>query len=176
MTEPLQPYRPAHSTRNDEPEEYYDWEYDEQPRDRPKVLWGRVAILGALVLAAFLLGRITKSGGIPESRLTAANERVTELEQEVADLETELAAVPVAPPADTTTDETTDPAAEEEDTTTDVATETYVVKPNDTLTIIAEKVYGDASLDDFLAEANNIADPTALSVGQELIIPEKPAE
>jgi nucleoid-associated protein YgaU len=48
------------------------------------------------------------------------------------------------------------------------------VQAGDTLTTIAEDFYKDASLADFIAEANSITDATQLSVGAEIIIPPKP--
>ena len=180
MTEPLQPYQPAHSAGYEDQDEYYDWEYDQQPRERPKVLWGRIAILGGLVLVAFLLGRVTKSGGIPQERLDQANAEAAELQQQVDDLETELAAQPPITDPELGTDTESDAGTEDEGaagtTETGTESETYIVERGDTLTTIAEDFYGDASLDDFLAEANNISDPAALSVGQEIIIPEEPTE
>jgi nucleoid-associated protein YgaU len=178
LTEPFEPYQP---------EPAYDWEYDEEPRTRkggqmPNVLWGRVAILGAMILFAFLLGRMTKSSGVPASELEAANDEVAAVQEDLAAANDQIAALQTqvddlqaaAAPTDTTedpaaTEDTEDPAAT--DTTTE---ETYVVKPDETLSIIAERFYGDASLADFLAEANGIEDPTAISAGQELIIPEEP--
>ena len=177
LTEPFEPYQP---------EPAYDWEYDEEPRSRkgsqmPNVLWGRVAILGAMILFAFLLGRITKSSGVPASELEAANDEVAAVQEDldaaneqIAALETQVTDLQAAAPADTTTDDTTTDDGTEDTTATDTTEETYTVKSGDTLSIIAEDFYGDASLDDFLAEANGIEDPTAISPGQEIIIPEKP--
>ena len=183
MTEPLEPYEPSTTYGSHEPE--YDWDYDEaRSEHRPmNILWGRVAILGAIVLLAFLLGRMTSgSGGVDASQLAAANERVAELEQEngalttasaakddqIADLQSQVAALETAG----TTAETDNTAAPGEG---DQITGTkYTVESGDTLQSIAEEFYGDASLDDYLAEVNNITDPTALGVGQELIIPDDP--
>ena len=177
LTEPFEPYQP---------EPAYDWEYDEEPRSRkspmPNVLWGRVAILGALILFAFLLGRITKSSGVPASELEAANDKVNALEgdlgaaqDQILALETQVeelqnAEAPVTDPID----EGGDTSADDPGTTVDPDAQTYTVKSGDTLSIIAERFYGDASLDDFLAEANGIADKTQISVGQEITIPEEP--
>jgi len=178
LTEPFEPYQP---------EPAYDWEYDEEPRSRkspmPNVLWGRVAILGALILFAFLLGRITKSSGVPASELEAANDKVNALEgdlgaaeDQIVALETQVEELQNAAAPDTTLDEESDGTATDDPgtTTADPNAKTYTVKSGDTLSIIAERFYGDASLDDFLAEANGIEDPTAISVGQELTIPEEP--
>jgi nucleoid-associated protein YgaU len=183
MTEPLEPYEP--STTYGSQEQEYDWDYDEaRSEHRPmNILWGRVAILGAIVLLAFLLGRMTSgSGGADASQLTAANERVAELEQQngvlttesaakddqIADLQSQIAALETAGTT-TGTDNTAAPSEGDQITGTK-----YTVESGDTLQSIAEEFYGDASLDDYLAEINNITDPTALGVGQELIIPDDP--
>lgn len=187
LTEPLEPYQPT-STRDSYEEEYYDWEYADEPaaRRRPmKILWGRVAVLGAALLAMFLFGRMTAGGGGDAAPLKEARDRVATLEETNASLQselrsaqaeldqarTELAAAATVP--DTTT-ETTDETAAAGDS--EITGEIYVVKSGDTLTTIAERFYGDASLDDYLAEINNITDPTALHVGQELIIPDDPPQ
>ncbi|MGH2754228.1 MAG: LysM peptidoglycan-binding domain-containing protein [Actinomycetota bacterium] len=178
LTEPFEPYQP---------EPAYDWEYDEEPRSRkrpmPNILWGRVAILGALILFAFLLGRMTGSSGVPAADLEVANDEITSLEGDLSDAQDQITAletqVTELQAADTTTDTTTDDGTTDttdDGTSGDAAAQTYTVKSGDTLSIIAEKFYGDASLDDFLAEANGIADPTQISVGQEITIPEEPAE
>ncbi len=51
--------------------------------------------------------------------------------------------------------------------------ETYVVEPGDNLSLIAEKVYGDATLFPLIQEANNL-DPSQLAVGQRLVVPPPP--
>jgi nucleoid-associated protein YgaU len=177
LTEPFEPYQP---------EPTYDWEYDEEPRSRkggqmPNVLWGRIAILGALILFAFLLGRVTKSSGVPASELEAANDEVAALQDDLASAEEQIAALQTQvddlqnaeAPLDTGTDDGT-AGTEDPSATGDANAQTYTVESGDTLTTIAEEFYGDASLDDFIAEANDIEDPTQISVGQELTIPEAP--
>ena len=173
MTESFEPYRPESS---------YELDYDEEPEGgRPggRVLWGRVAVLGIALLLVFLLGRATGGGdGISEDRFDEVAAERDDLRAEVADLNAELEAAQQATPAPTaeptedasTGGDATDPEDETE------GGETYVVKANDTLASIAEDFYGDASLDDFLAEANGITDPTSLSVGTELIIPPEPEQ
>jgi nucleoid-associated protein YgaU len=164
MTEPLEPYQPDAASD-------LEWDEEHDAAYKPKVLWGRVVVLGGMLILAFLLGRATKGDGIPTSELNAAKEQIQTLEEENRSLEEELASAPVAPaetaPAET---EPADPAEE----TTVVEGQTYFVKSGDTLTTIAQKFYGDPSLDDFLAEANGITDKASLSVGQELIIPDDP--
>lgn len=171
MTESFEPYRPESS---------YELDYDEEPEGPPqgRVLWGRVVVLGIALLLAFLLGRATGGGdtGIPEARFENVSQERDRLEAEVADLQAELEA---AQEAETDAEPTATPAPEDEGAATDPegeteGGETYVVKSGDTLASIAADVYGDASLDDFLAEANDITDPESLAVGTELIIPPEP--
>ncbi|HEX2296284.1 MAG TPA: LysM peptidoglycan-binding domain-containing protein [Actinomycetota bacterium] len=175
MTETFEPYRPDSS---------YDLDYDDeqQPRQPGRVLWGRVAILGVALLIAFLLGRVTAGdSGIERSQYNAVVAEREALEEENADLERQLAAAPEPTPLPTASpvtgggggggdSEATDPEGETE------GGETYTVEQGDTLASIAEEFYGNASLDDFLAEANGITDPESLAVGQELIIPPEPEE
>jgi nucleoid-associated protein YgaU len=168
MTESLEPYRPESS---------YELDYDEAPSaGRPgRVLWGRVVVLGLALLLAFLMGRAT-GGGPSESDLATVRAERNELRAEVADLEAQLQEAepdPTPPPASASPDTGADEGATDPENETEGGT-TYVVESGDTLQSIAIDVYGDASLDDFLAEANNITDPESLSVGQELIIPPKP--
>ena len=174
MTETFEPYRPDSS---------YDLDYDDEPQPGGpgRVLWGRVAILGAALLIAFLIGRATGGGdGVPQSDYDEVVADNKALEDDVANLEQQLIAAeqePTPPPATASPgtaaggeDEATDPEGETE------GGETYVVQSGDTLASIAADHYGDASLDDFLAEANGITDPESLAVGQELVIPPKPEE
>lgn len=174
MTETFEPYRPDSG---------YDLEYEEAPQPGPpgRVLWGRVAILGAALLLAFLVGRATGGGveGVPQEDFDRVAAEREELESEVADLQDQLATAQQPTPTPATASPATGGAAEGEDEATDPegeteGGETYIVESGDTLASIAAEKYGDASLDDFLAEANGITDPESLAVGQELIIPPKP--
>ena len=173
MTEPLEPYEPAEAHDA-------EWEYDQEQEREPRILWGRVAALGAMLLLAFFLGRMTKSAGVPEADLTKAEAKVTALEQENEDLRSEVAAAEAAAEtAEQPTAGTATGTGAEEDTTDGAATETekaagmnYTVESGDTLTTIAEEFYGDPSLDDFLAEYNEITDPSALAVGQTIFLPD----
>jgi nucleoid-associated protein YgaU len=142
----------------------YDEPYDEPPR--PRVLWGRVAALFAFMLVAFLLGRITApSGGVPQARLDEALEQRDAARAEAERLQAQLEAQQQEPAALPTPEPTRQPEPE---------IRTYTVQSGDTLSKIAERFYGDPSLDDFLAEYNGIDDPTALHVGQEIKIPPPP--
>ncbi len=169
MTESFEPYRPESS---------YELDYDDEP-DGPgpgRVLWGRVVVLGVALLLAFLLGRATTGGdgGVSETRFENVSRERDELAAEVADLRAELEAA-----QEPTPDPEVSPSAPADDTATDPENETeggrtYVVKAGDTLASIAAEEYGDASLDDFIAEANGITDPESLAVGTELILPPPP--
>lgn len=168
MTEPLDPYESDHSSG-------YDWDEEPATDDPPRILWGRVAVLGAMLLLAFLLGRATKSAGVPDEELSAARQHVQELQAENKTLEEELASAPVVtdqPAAGTETG--SEEGGETGTTDTSGKDKTYIVEEGDSLTTIAQKFYGDPSLDDFLAEVNGITDPTQLAVGQELTIPNDP--
>jgi nucleoid-associated protein YgaU len=161
-TEPFEPYQPETS---------YDWDYEDEPAKggAPKILWGRVVAIFVVLLAAFFIGRATAgSDGVPQERvdeLQEANDRLQqELDAALAQQENERNESP--PPDDATESPPPD----------DGESKIYVVKEGDTLRGIAEKEYGDASLDDVIADANGIEDPTQISVGQELIIPPKPEE
>lgn len=152
---------------SDEDYEYGGWAPPEA--DGPRILWGRVAAFGGALLVAFLFGRAcAPSGGVPESRIEAVRADLEEARLEIAALEDELtrATEPEPSPSPTKTGK----AAEGGEETT------YAVQSGDTLTSIASRFYGDASLDDFLAEQNGIEDPTELEVGQELVIPPKPED
>jgi LysM repeat protein len=154
VTEPYQPY---------ESDESYEWDYDDKPRSGSKVLWGRILALAIALFLAFLLGRSTAPKGIPESRLKSVQDQNEELSQENEDLQALLAEPSASPSAsDTPADDTSEPAA---------GGETYVVEKGDTLRGIAQTFCGDPSLDDLIAEANDIADPANLPVGTELTIP-----
>ena len=172
MTETFEPYRPESS---------YDFDYEDEPQPpRPgRVLWGRVVILGAALLLVFLIGRATGGdGGVAQADYDEVVAERNDLRSEVATLEEQLDAAREPTPAPTGSpgaaaggaDGATDPEDESE------GGETYTVEAGDTLEIIAEEFYGDASLDDFLAEANGITDPERLFIGQELVIPPKPEE
>lgn len=147
-------------------DESYDWDYDEEPRRGPKIFWGRVLLLGAFLILAFLLGRATAGSGVPQERVDALRAQLAEKDDEIARLEAAQETEPEPEP-------TTEPSPA--DTATIPEGETYVVAQGDTLRDIAEDFYGDATLDDCIAEANGIDDPEALSVGSELTIPPEEA-
>jgi LysM repeat protein len=162
-TEPFEPYQPETS---------YEWDYEEEPPrgGTPKILWGRIIAIFGVLVVGFLLGRVTGGGseGVSQQTYDALKKKNSTLEQQLAaalasnDNPPDNAATP---PVDDTTPSPT-PATGK--------SKTYVVQQGDTLRGIAEKFYGDASLDDFIADANGITDATQLSVGAELTIPPKP--
>ncbi|MGH2730889.1 MAG: LysM peptidoglycan-binding domain-containing protein [Actinomycetota bacterium] len=147
-----------------EPAPTYDWDFDSERRQGPKILWGRVVALGALLILAFILGRATGGGGGGDSaELANAEDTIEELQQENDSLREQLSAQPQP---------TTSPAADETPGGDAVdESENYTVQKGDNLRSIAEDFYADVGLDDCIARANDITDPTQLSVGQELIIP-----
>jgi type II secretory pathway pseudopilin PulG len=162
-TEQFEPYQPETS---------YDWDYEDEPPKggAPKILWGRVVAIVVVLLLAFLLGRATAgSDGVSQDRFDALQDQNAQLEQQ---LETALNQ------QDQQDQQTESPAPDEETDESPPPNEgdsvVYTVKPGDTLRGIAEKYYDDASLDDVIADANGIEDPTQISVGQDLIIPPKP--
>lgn len=157
----------------------YNWDYDEEPhtpQEPMNILWGRVAILGFVLLLAFMFGRATNGSGIPASELAAAETRAETLAAENEDLKTQLAAQPeVAAPAETEEEPAATEPSEDEGST-EIVGQSYTVERGDTLRGIAQEFYGDPELSDYLAEVNNISDPTTISVGQKLIIPDDPPE
>jgi nucleoid-associated protein YgaU len=162
MTEPLKPYEP-------EPAPSYDYEYDYDDRaPRPRVLWGRVAALGIALLLAFLLGAKLGGGDDNSDQIDRLRTQLQTAQDENESLQTQLEAAqqpqvevtPTPQPSETT-------VAEEPE----VEGEEYVVQKGDTLRLIAQRKCGDPEAADLLAEVNDIADPTLISVGQTLIIP-----
>ena len=157
-----QPFEP-------EPEPPYDeWDYQDP---RPKILWGRVAVLGGALLLAFFLGRAMAPDGIQPSTLAAARQNVSDLEQQVAQLQTdlrrtqrELERLENSPPPPEA-----QPSPEPSESPT-----LYTVKPGDTLTDLAIEFYGDEELVTLIASENGIKSTAKLNVGDTLIIPPKP--
>lgn len=148
------------------PEQSYDWDYEEERRS-PKVMWGRVAALAALVLLAFLLGRLTKSSsGVDQAEVARLRSQVSSLQDDLD----EARAAAAAEPSPSTSPS---PSPSESTAATGDGT-TYTVKAGDTLRGIATKFYGDATLSTVIAEANDITIQTPITVGQELTIPPEP--
>jgi nucleoid-associated protein YgaU len=176
----MEPYEPSDAS--------YDWDYDGEPAEHnpSTILWGRVAVLGAAILVAFLIGRLTAGGGVPEEDLAQAREQrdaaqaqVTQLEGQVADLQADLDAAENATETPGAGEETP-PADEEQDQGNGAAGDftTYTVQSGDTLRDIAEEVYCDATAFEGIAEANpnDVGPPPnyIVSVGDELVVPNNP--
>ena len=165
MTDTFKPYESDDSAGY----EYDEYEYQES-RGGGRILWGRVALLGAGLLIAFFLGRATAGGGADETELKELRAELSAAEEENEQLEQDLtaaqaAAEPVETPDAAPTDTAEDDAAEEPEP------QTYTVQPRDTLRGIAQTFCGDPDLDDLIAAENGIADATQLAVGQELVLP-----
>jgi LysM repeat protein len=161
-----------------EPQTSYDWDYGEEPPKAggnggglPNVLWGRLIALGVLVLLVFFIGRWSAPDGVSSEELQKARDEIRSAQEEVADLKAALASTqPVVTPTPTPSITAGTETDDAEDATFDG--ETYVVQSGDTMRGIAERFCGDPSQDDLIAEFNGIADPTIISVGAELMIPE----
>lgn len=155
-----------------EPEQSYDWDYDDEPQRKPRVLWGRIALLAAFLLVAFLIGRASAPGGISQTRFQQVVDERDELREENEALQ----AAAAQEEAEATTDETAAPTNEQtsEGTSTEessVEGETYVVESGDTLRGLSRQFYGTPFLDECIQVANDIIDPSELPVGIELVIP-----
>jgi nucleoid-associated protein YgaU len=146
---------------------------DARPLDRPRrrrtrILWIRVAAVAGLAAAAFLVGRnlAPRSEGDPgveQLRSELAHARAS-----IAALRAQQATPAPVPPED----DGTEPKARA--TPSGAAGEVYVVRRGDTLQGIAAKFYEDPTLDDVIARANGIDDPTLIHAGLELRIPPRP--
>lgn len=164
-TESFTPYEPQTSS--------YDWDYaeggpgGEGPETAPNILWGRLVALGILVIVVFLIGRWSAPNGVSEEDLAAARADVRAAQEKVDELEAALTQPTVTPSPSIT-------AGTEDDTAVDATFDgkTYTVVEGDTMREIADRFCGDPSKDDVIADFNNIADPTLISVGTELKIPE----
>jgi hypothetical protein len=175
-TEVIDPYEPPEDPA-------YDWEYDDEPayRTGPRILWGRLIVLAVVLVAAFLLGRATGGSGVSQEDLDAMRSERNDAQAEVENLQAELQRSEdqnrllqdqLAEEQAGETPTTGTPG--EEDTTEEPAGETYVIREGDTLLELANEFYGDPSLDDYIAEANDIVDPSLISAGTEIIIPPDP--
>lgn len=158
-----------------------DHDYELEEDYAPRILWGRLAFFLLAIVLAFSVGRCTKSSGVDEDTFAAEQQRVLELQSENTVLQQQVDAA-----ADQGANQGNNGGNDQEpaggQTEAPSATEepvsgegqTYTVQPNDTLTTIAQKFYGEQSKYDLIVDANNLSDDTPLRVGQELIIPEEP--
>ena len=151
--------------------ESYEWDYEEAHDRPPRVLWGRIVALILLLIAAFWFGRSTAPSDDNSAALTAANERADQAESEIRDLEARLAERNAEAAADEPTPE---PTSESTPETSSGENQTYIVKSGDSLAAIALRFYGDSSLADVIADANDIDDVQSIRPGDKLIIPPEP--
>ena len=156
-----------------EPQTSYDWDYGEEPPaagggGSNNILWGRLVALGLLVIIVFLIGRWSAPNGADPEDLRELRNRYVNAAEEIEQLKAALTQPTVAPTPSVTVGEQDDTA---EDATFDG--ETYVVQSGDTMREIAESYCGDPTKDDVIADFNGIDDPTLISVGTELKIPEE---
>jgi nucleoid-associated protein YgaU len=171
-----------------------DFEYEGAEDFGGRILWPRIAVFVFAAFLMLLLGRCTAGGGVPQAEFDAVVEQnseaqtalaqkdvsIAQLQQDLIDAR-ESAPAPTDPTAPGTTpgtdaaDGTTTPPADGGGATTDAAgNRTYEVQPGDTLSTIAEAVYGDPRAFGAIAEANNLGGNNVLQVGDTLIIPANP--
>jgi nucleoid-associated protein YgaU len=163
-TEPFEPY---------EPEPAYEWDFDPEPHQRPKVLWGRLAALALLLLAVFFAGRACAPEGIAAEDYEQARNRIEVLEGQNDDLRNALAAEKAAEPSPEPTESPTADAGGGDDAQP-VEGEDYIVQSGDSLAGLSLEFYDDASYADELAQVNGLPPDSFLEVGQELFIPDEP--
>lgn len=166
-------------------------QFEDEAYHGTQILWGRVVVLLLALALAFWLG--TTFGGDASARSQLADQRaeITRLESEIAALEEQVAAVDAggSPPEDAAAasepsggegDEDGDADQDSDDTETEPADDTggdgneYVIQSGDSLASIAQEVYGDPTLWRQIAQANDLSEPYALTVGDTLDIPEQP--
>lgn len=160
-------------------------EFEDEPYRGTQILWGRVLVLLLALALAFWLG--TTFGGDASAQTELADQRaeIIRLESEIAALEAEVAAVDAggaareeeAPASEASAgdggngngDARSEPAEEPDNGGSE-----YVIQSGDSLASIAQEVYGDPTLWREIAQANDLSEPYALSVGDTLDIPEQP--
>lgn len=155
------------------------------------VLWGRVVVLGVVLLLVFLLGRAT---GGNSAELKDLQDRLSDREAEIDQLEAanrEAAEASPSPDAGAGTETGTgaSPGTTASPTTTvspsptvsttaspaggNTEASNYVIKSGDTLGRISTRFYGTANLTKCIQDANAavITDPSKLQVGKSIVIP-----
>jgi nucleoid-associated protein YgaU len=162
------------------------------------VLWGRVVVLGVVLLMVFFLGRAT---GGNSAELKDLQDRLSDREAEIDQLEAanreaaEASPSPdpgagagtetgtetgVSPGATTTPTTTTTTSPTPTATTTaspsaggNTEAQNYVIKSGDTLSRISSRFYGSANLTKCIQDANAavIPDQSKLQVGKSIVIP-----
>lgn len=132
-----------------------------------QVLWGRVLIIGGVLVLAFVIGILIGGSGSDGVSRDAYNDAISQrdkAEQEREQLKQDLQLA-----------RSTTPPTTSADASADGETQTYTVKDGDTWASIAKKFYGDSSLTSEIWDANNMTKDTKLKVGMTLDIPPKPA-
>jgi LysM repeat protein len=147
----------------------------------PRVLWGRVAILAAVVVFAFLIGRLTAGGGTP-ANVTALQNEVNSQKSQISSLQAQLAASgsstnpgPATIPTPTASIPgvtQVSPSAPAASTSVGPNGTTYVVVAGDSLSSIEAKFYHTigAQYTQLLERANNLTS-SVIHTGQTLTIP-----
>ncbi|HUG86678.1 MAG TPA: LysM domain-containing protein [Euzebya sp.] len=165
-----------------------DFDYEGAEDFGGRILYGRIAVFGAALLLALILGRCTAGGGDVSQtefdEVVASHSEARDLLQEregtIAELQQALvdARNPdpntggtngTNGPTDGGTETPADPGQVNED-----GERTYEVQPGDTLSTIAEQVYNDPLAFGIIANANGLSGDQPLQVGQTLIIPANP--
>lgn len=171
-------------------------QFEDEPYRGTQILWGRVVVLLLALALAFWLGTTFGGDASARSRLEDQRAEIIKLESQIASLEAEVAAVDAggaapeedAPPASEASgsgdgeDEGEresggdDQADAESEAVEDAGSNgnEYVVQSGDSLASIAQEVYGDPTLWRQIAQANDLSEPYALTVGDTLDIPEQP--
>lgn len=143
-----------------------------------QVLWGRVLVLLLALVLAFWLGTTFGGDDDASAQLAEQREQIQQLEGQVRSLEEELTAQNADGEQVAQGDSASEPAQAGGQPTDQASPEEepseYVVQQGDSLTEIAEQVYGDPTLWPVIAEANGIDDPSNLTVGSTLKIPPQP--
>jgi nucleoid-associated protein YgaU len=179
----------------------YEYEYDDEPRQGGRILWGRIAVLGIALALMFLLGRCTAGGDTAEGEVADLEGQVEALEDENADLRAQIEALRAggtnqdeddADDADDESDADDDTSGAEDDAgdagdedgeDTDVAGDeaeedeeseaglTHEVRQGEHLYAIADRYYGDGAKFVLIVEANGLAAGDPIQPGQVLDIP-----
>lgn len=165
-------YDPTRPFASEEPDPTYDWDDDS---GSPKLLWGRVLALAAVLILAFLLGRATA----PDDSASEVEDLKAQLAQvsdelEAAQEQIDFGATNSPPPDDTGTespppDDTTETESPPPDDTGGGEVKEYTVKQGDTYNEIAEKFFKDPSKGACIADAN---DGQTLIVGETINVPD----
>ena len=157
-----------------EPQTAYEWDYGEEPPRSPggppNILWGRLVVLGVLAILVFLIGRISAPNGVDEERLQELRADLAASQEQVEQLEAAIQQQPTV--AATPTPSVT--VGEQDDTAEDATFDgkTYTVVSGDTMNEIARRFCGDPAEAEVIADFNGISDPTLISPGMALKIPE----